>query len=356
MARRLLPKYWEKHIEQKASEIKAHQQKAGSDYITFALISDLHWGYSRKNTGKVLQALCKLCDISYCFNGGDTVSGHPYFTKQGLLSDIKDYHKEFAKVEDKMLLAMGNHDAAYSITVPEDGMCYERNLSKKQIYNHYFKYLRKYPNRVFGGDAYYFVDDEQKKARYVVLNTHDIPNDHKRKDGSAIYNSFRMFCMGNEQLNWFAKVALDVPDREWSVILCTHENKNAKPHHITTQQPLLDGVINAFKKGEKFSGEVKSPVHSYLNGKVEVDFTGKGGNFIGWLAGHEHRDDMLIDEIGVTHLVIATDSTMLGCASNVFHIGHSDSEHSIDVFTVNKKERSVYVTRVGWGQDRKFTY
>ena len=357
MAKRKVPKYWENHLQAKASEIKSNQERAGEDYITFALISDLHWGYSRKNTGKVLKRLTELCDISYCFNGGDTVSGHPYFTKQGLFQDMKEYHKEFSEVEEKMLLVMGNHDAAYATTPPLEGSStYEKNLTKKELYNHYFKYLRKYPNRVFGDDAYYFVDDEKKKARYVVLNTHDVPNDHKRKDGSAIYNSFRMFCLGGKQLEWFANVALNVPSREWSVILCTHENKNANEKHITTNQPLLDGVINAFKTGGKFKGDVKSPVHKYLDGKVDVDFTGKGGNFIGWLAGHEHRDDLKIDEYGVAHIIIATDSSMMGCPSKVYHIGNSDSEHSIDVFTVSKKERKVYVTRVGWGKNREFSF
>ena len=65
---------------------------------------------------------------------------------------------------------------------------------------------------------------------------------------------------------------------------------------------------------------------------------------------------MIIDEYGVAHVIVATDASMMGCPSNVFHIGHSDSEHSIDVFTVNKKDRTVYVTRVGWGKDRQFTF
>lgn len=350
-----IPTYWKKHLQQKIDTIRALQRKIGEDAITFAMITDIHWGNSAQRSGELLTEVMKACDIPYFFNGGDTFTGFPFCTKSHIFEDMQAYYKAFSAIEERCLMVMGNHDAAFSTRITSLDTCYDENLTKAEIYEHYFAFLRKYPHRVFGDDAYYYVDDERKQVRYIVLNTHDVPSDEKDENGLAVYNSFRLFCIRQPQLEWFAHVALDVPSPEWSVVLCSHENLTAKPKHQTHNNALLTGIIRAFQRHTSFALKTQFEDEPFCNAEISVDFTGRGGNFIGWLAGHIHRDDM-VKQDGIVAVSTCNDATRSGEGERFFHIGGTDSEHSFDVFTVDKKNRKVYITRVGYGEDREFVY
>lgn len=349
-----IPEYWKPHLEEKINKISA-LKNAAQDCLCFALITDIHWTYSAQHSGALLTKVMQTCDIPFFFNAGDTFVGLPFCSREFIFQNIKDYRKAFKKIEDRCLMVMGNHDAAYT-TKLDISACYNENISLKEVAKHYFGFLKKYPNRVFGGDTYYYVDDNEQKCRYIVLNTHDIPSDEKDENGFAKYNSFRLFCIRQAQLEWFAHTALNVPSKEWSVVLCSHENPNAQTKkHITHNNPILVGVINAFQNSTSFSMKTRFDDEPFCDAEISVDFTNRGGNFVAWLGGHEHRDILqTIDDI--VCITTCNDATGLDGQSIPFHVWGTDKEHSFDVFIIDKQQRKGDIVRIGYGNDRTFTY
>lgn len=350
-----IPAFWQEHLQTKIERIRNLQSRFGDDGVSFAMITDIHWSHNAQYSAELLERVLTACDIPYYFNGGDVACFCPYGTKEHLKSEFDGYKRAFAAIEHKCLITLGNHDGVYS-TLPEPNE-YSQNITKAEAVANGFAFLKKYENRVFGEDGtYYYADDRERKTRYIVLNTHDVPSNETDEMGRAVYNTFRMFCIRQPQLKWFAHVALSVPSRAWSVVLCSHENGTAKPHHKTRNHALILGIIDAFKRGAEFKAKTEFDDQPYLNADISVDFTGKGGNFIAWVAGHVH-EDKIVEENGVVSIATSNDS--YGSAAGYLppHVQGTITEHTFDVFTVDKRTRQVFVTRIGGvGGDRTFSY
>lgn len=350
-----IPDYWQPLLKEKIEKIRKIQAEGGVDCTSFALITDLHWSHNAQKSAVLLKKVMDECRIPYYFNAGDTVASAPFCDKEFIRLEFDEYREAFKEIEHKCLMAIGNHDGVYS-TFPEPDS-YKQNLTKNERFEYFYRWATVYADRVFGEDgSYYYADDTFHKMRYIVLNTHDIPSDEKDENGFAKYNLFGEFQIREPQLNWFAHMALDVPDSSWSVVLCSHENDSADERYHTANRALIVGIINAFKRRGKFEGKTDWPEKSWCNASVSVDYTNRGGNFIVWLAGHMHEDRMVeLDGI----VSVCTDSDSCGWASGLkpkYELG-TTKEHIFDVFTVNKKQRKVYITRIGSiGKDREFIY
>lgn len=349
-----IPDYWKPLLEEKIEKIKKLQAEGGENCTSFALIADLHWSHNAQKSPALLKKVMDDCGIPYYFNAGDTVASAPFCDPEFIRLEFEESRAAFKAIEDKCLMSIGNHDGVYStFEEPND---YKENLTKEERFAYFYQWATVYKNRVFGEDySYYYADDKKNKIRYVVLNTHDIPSDEKDENGFAKYNVFSQYQIRQTQLNWFAHVALDVPDNSWSVVLCSHENDSADEGYHTANRDLLVGVINAFKTRGKFEGKTDLPEKSWCNASISVDYTNRGGNFIVWVAGHMHEDRM-VERDGIVS--VCTDSDSCGWASMVkpLHDLGTTAEHRFDVFTINKKEKKVYITRIGFGEDREFRY
>ena len=84
-----------------------------------------------------------------------------------------------------------------------------------------------------------------------------------------------------------------------------------------------------------------------------ADFTKSGGDVIAWVGGHRH-DDIISQAQGITIVETTTDASY----ENYKKLGFRGSavEHAFDIFTVDKNSRTVYVTRIGRGEDRIFKF
>lgn len=350
-----IPAYWQEHLNNKIKQINELKAEIGKDCVCFGMITDIHWGCNAHHSGALLTRVMKECGIPYFFNGGDTFSGPAFCSKEYIFQEIAEYREAFAEIEDRCLLVMGNHDALYKVDhyPPTQG---EKNISKAELAEHYFHFLKKYPNRTFGDDAYYFTDDYDRKVRYIVLNTHAVPSDEADENGFAKYNSFRLFLIMEEQLKWFAHVALDVPSPDWSVVLCSHENAATRtPKHYTHNHPILMGIINAFQNHTAFSMKTEFEDEPFCNAEISVDYTNKGGNFIAWVSGHDHKD-VIEEHDGVVCTITMHDAVRQDGGSYPVRILGTDTEHSFDIFLVDKANRKCKIVRVGYGEDREFSY
>jgi len=211
----------------------------------------------------------------------------------------------------------------------------------------------KYPDRVISDDgSYFYVDQSYYKMRLVVLNCFDVPSDETNEDGSAKYNKMGMVGFRQEQLDWIANTALNVPSKDWTVVFCSHIN--AAGGGIAYNGDVVLGLIDAFRNGQKFEASTKYEISGY-NANVSADFTGRGGEFAVWVCGHTHYDNSVVKN---STLCTATISDWHHQSARLAFERREGTitEQAFDVFTIDPVKHKIKVTRVGAGEDREFDY
>ena len=140
--------------------------KAGKNAISFGLISDIHWSKHRiRCSAALLEKIVNECDVTYVLNAGDTVSGAGICGADLLFSQLSGYSNEFKCIEEKTLMAQGNHDPAYCEDISIG--YYNQNITKAELYEYIFKYETKYSDRIMSDDgSYFYADSNIYKTRY----------------------------------------------------------------------------------------------------------------------------------------------------------------------------------------------
>ena len=350
-----IPEYWKEHLQKKIATIHKHQSNAGKNSASFALITDMHWEQNEHHSAALLQKILFDCSIPYFLNAGDLVSGHGLCPEQELYEEISDYRENFASIESKCLIALGNHDMAYSTF--DAPLYYMENAPMQRFYEYYFRPMTMYCGRTFSEDGtYYYADDKAHKIRYIVLNSQEVISEESTEEGYAKYNRMRNYGFLQAQIDWLANVALQVPADVWFVVVCSHagritllEEKEENEYNYS----LVTNVLKAFNDHTAYTGE-KTYDNPLKNAKISVDFTGKGGNLVGWFSGHSHRDRIQkID--GVMFVETTTDASYVAFLHHP-GIRGTTNEHAFYVFTVDKATRTVYVTRICKGEDITFQF
>ena len=110
--------------------------------------------------------------------------------------------------------------------------------------------------------------------------------------------------------------------------------------------------MNAYK-------EKKSLKKSFYDGdfrlEVDADFTdNKSSDVTAVILGHHHDDFEVVDDNGIVYISTGN-ATMYNNAKHQRHDGSKD-EILFDVMTVDKRTRTIHITRVGYGEDRIVRY
>ncbi|MBQ7898115.1 MAG: metallophosphoesterase [Clostridia bacterium] len=346
-APQFIPEYFKEHLEEKIEKIRERQISAGRESSTFGFVTDLHWASNEKHSAAILEKVMDACGIPYFFTGGDIVVGSGVCPKDSLFRELSEYQESFKRIENKCLMVLGNHDQAYStFPVPR---YYVESLTTDETYEYYFRPQTEYTDRVFGPTLdYYYADDKVHKMRYIALNTHVKANEELDAEGIGKFWAFNEMGIMQEQIEWLASVALDVPSSDWTVCISTHEAS-------FVNMDVILGILDAFRRHEAYEGEAVHQDKPYYNVKIKADFKGRGGDFAVWATGHTHYDKAQYNnDILVT--ATANDSMHNSANWEFFHVKGTHTEQVIDFFTVDKKAHKVYITRVGAGEDREYDY
>lgn len=353
-----IPEYWVAHLNTKINSITSLQNQGGADATSVVFITDTHISGNNQNSGALVQKIVKECDVPYIVHGGDFVTGYGTASKQSILKDIKLDREMFGDVWPRVLRAEGNHDAAYDGDAGA-GLYYTKNLTEEECYNYMFRHNALHPQKNVGGNkSYFFQDDTVNKIRTIMLNSSDLPAGVTGNGNSiAKYNKMQRACMRPDQINWLANIALNVPDDTWSVLVCSHIEPYSQDMNVQNGN-LAAELVQAFKNKTTYTGTSKATVDTEFKLTVNANFTGKGGNVIGWLSGHMHADGLNRNRpAGINFNILET----LNDSKNVWSgqpnkVTGTATEQAFDVLTINKKLRRVNVTRIGAGTDRLFTY
>lgn len=203
---------------------------------------------------------------------------------------------------------------------------------------------------------YYYYDVPGRKMRIIVLNCIDIP--YKTTDkGGLQYKGQWKYAFSNEQLHWMAHEALDFSDKpdsgDWSVVVFSHvaigqEDVFGADHPVAGEKAMR-GVIEAYRTGAayRFAETDGDFVIS-----VEADFSKSGpGNVTGCFFGHVHFDQVIVRD-GIPLISTLNATTNRDFEEAPERILGTRGETAFDIVTIDKRLRTMHLTRFGAGCDR----
>lgn len=351
----IIPEYWMDHLEEKTEIVQQLQEAGGKDCFSFAVIADIH---ESTNLGKCSGALAKYmlerCDMKYVLGLGDMATRESVSTCQTMESSLARAEAILKPVRNCLLRTRGNHDGCWD----DDGTNYYiREFTPQKLHSLIWRKSGMVPGVVSDetGTAYY-VDDPANRVRYILLNCHYAPYE-ENEDGSSKYSSFRNARFGQAQYNWLVKNGLDVP-AGWGIILGTHvplnDSYTGSYGGTTGDCVLMRNLLAAYNGRRMFQGSFAGTM-GWDAVDISADFTCAAGEVIAVVAGHSHTDTEGIWGIPVitTRCDAAEENDL---EQKKERKAGTITEQSFDVFTVDRGARTIHITKIGAGSNRRIQY
>lgn len=326
-----------KHVDEKTKKII---ERSNYCNFQFPYLTDYHWDIYDDRTGLQLDYINKIdsfVDFNCYISGGDN-------TLEPMLSDVNTTkkqallaHKQFgAKMPiDKLIWCKGNHD---DNSLPNDINKYLFPKDIKPTINN--------KKMIWAGDDLYYgyYDDEEAKIRVVIMDSFE-------HDYSTV--TIRVpRIMTATQLDWICDNALNFMDKEnreeWHTIFVAHypplqaEDGVLDYEGALENSGAMEAVLNSFKNG--IECRIISKLHRF-------DIQG-GMNIIGWFYGHFHSDQQQVKN-GINFI---SSCAMYNAGYKETRIKGTISEMNMDIVSIDKKNKKIYMDRIGQGLSREFNY
>ena len=353
---------WYQEIRTTVDAVRQIYSSDASDIIRFLFSTDIHLnpdsnGSYTENLGKVCAEVMRACDIPFFVSGGDNCTQSSDFMPSVFQSNMEAVLNQLLPISQKnILLTVGNHDGATGWAYDQNGdkVHYRFQLNNEERSEVFFCWQRDTNvNKRFDSDGtYYYMDDPLTKTRYIVLNS--FWSQWQGNSESYVYNVQHNFFLspsfGSRQLHWFAEEALDMP-ADYGAIIITHSASAAKDFEI------FKGIVDAFSSQTTYKGKYKG-VEDWQSVNIAVNYKNANGEIIAVFQGHNHTDaDLDCFESGPCICMTTTGAYADVRDENAEdRIKGTSSEFAIDVVTIDKTARKIYLTRLGVGEDRIFEY
>lgn len=358
-----LPDYWQEYLPDKIAAINGWQSEGGKDCFSFPVLTDLHTTCNLgMRSGLLARAVMDACHIRYALCLGDVVTRGADTTAEAMAERFSTAEGILAPIRGSLLQTQGNHDGAWGAEdLDGDGDVegseyYCHNFKPQQLHNLIYRKVGLVADVHFdaSGSGYY-VDDTSNKVRYILLNSHNNPYG-ENEDGTALYNTMRVFRFGQSQYDLLAAALGSVPGEDWAVVTACHVPINDDYSQLFAgEQALLRQVLKAYKDKTAFTGSFDG-THGTDAVSITVDFTGAKGQYIAHFAGHSHADAAGVWD-GITVITTRCDAQEENDAAlSAERLAGTVTEQSFDVFTVDRSKRTIYATKIGAGEDRAIEF
>ena len=295
--------------KEKMSELEA----LNPQNFNFAVQSDTHYStLNPGNTANNIKALSHLIPLAFYANLGDYIKG--YFmgeagksdnTPELTMTSLKELTARYLDgASCPVLITFGNHDTN-ALWCKNYGKATQQ-LTKKDHYEQVISKVKAHNGQAMVNDGesnYYYVDFPADGVRMIMLNTTD-GNYEESFDSTTV--------IGERQLEWFEKVALDT---KFHIIVASH--------------------IPFYKE---FPGNDGAPKNAECVLSAVENFIKSGGNFVAYLCGHNHIQADMVDVNGR------------------LHVSFKNGGHIAEVLSIDTKKREINTVGLGKIESRSFKY
>lgn len=319
------PHYFDWNINNKVKIINTNKLSISSGF-DFIFITDTHWEQNQEHSPSIIKDVSRQTGIGMVIHGGDYLNAQQdkaVFLK--MLSEQIVLFDDSAKV---FLPVYGNH---------ESNLYEGSNIDKKFTYS-----------SVFGDtqnkQGYFFIDNTQSKYRNAFGDYYyNCPNKHLRV---IILNTSANGQVNSRHLQWLNDTIMSTPDG-FSIFVACHTIWTKDKDTLSSDANILFDLFDAVNKKGSYKSDVSDKV-------VSCDFSTKNVTVSLIICGHLHTDTSTTTTDGIP--VIATTCDAYLSEKKAENTVGTYKEQAFDVVQVDTTERKIYMTRIGYGEDRQFTY
>ena len=313
-----IPSYFETYINTKYKNILSKMSSNSRMSFSFPFITDMHLEYNSGSGSKLLKWLDRRFNFPYVVNGGDISDyNQDLFIKYMTMND---------SVLDKTLYSIGNHEF---INNNGSTSAYD-NTGYAKVYNEIVSHFNNKDVKFNDNDensVYYYYDDNVNKVRIITIDGLDWSHYEKQK-------------------TWLCKVLDEIKEREdWGIIIISHY----LPTHSTFKGSGGGKIDEVIKPIVAYANKTSYDTYNFATAKCPIMFMA---------CGHTHWDNLA--KVNNINIFSSLNDSMrvetYGDLTAATKTLGTTTECSFEVITVDKKLRKVYLTKIGAGEDREFTY
>jgi hypothetical protein len=253
------------------------------------------------------------------------------------------------------LLTVGNHDGATGQREYNGEIAYYRyQLNNEERSVVFFDWQRTTnQHKSFDSDGtYFYLDDANTKTRYILLNSFWSKWEGD-EDGFVpdIQHGFMQTpIFGPQQLEWFAAEALDMPAGYGAVII-THNASTAKDFSV------FKGIVDAYSGRTTYEGSYEGE-ELWQSTDIAVNYRYVEGEILAVFQGHNHADGQFDYFQSVPCIEITTAGAYWAVRDENAEgrVKGTSTEFAVDVVVIDRDSRTIYLTRLGVGEDKVITY
>jgi len=331
-------------IELDAKEDALYSKFDDSDFV-MGYYSDNHMygfevGVETPMTTLALSRYDKHIDFDSILCCGDSVLSGAVYQNDGSPYTAL-INANFMLDRNKLLFVEGNHDR--NIIAPV--------MPTKDFINLMYRPLKRQDGVHFGGNGrpYFYRDFTDRKIRIICLDLYDVLPDEN-------YNYHSGYKQN--QMEWLANTALNVPDSGWHVLVATHVAPYGESDGMTDNgtppynSNVLIGILESFKNGTSVTINSTATIEAIPAYSITTNFS-NAGNLIGCFVGHNHVDVDLVKN-GIHYVSI--ECGYVEYNDKDYRTPFSYSAIAFDVVVINTANKSVKFYRIGYGENREFNY
>ena len=350
------PCYIKENVSESIKKIQSYQNEQS---VTFAFMTDIHYSKTTVHDLRMKRLINAYKDIKnnigtdmlilggdYANNGNKEYNRNNYIGLKEHLSGLKYFPVN------------GNHD---------DNSMWDEYIDNEKAVNHhttqemnnlFYNHLSELgAKKDCENSLYYYYDDNDLNVRYIFLDTNDIPEIYT-ETGVPKYTKQHTFAVSQVQTDWLINSALKTPDY-MDIVIIAHippypssakelsKDGCTDPKYLEVKNLVfLNDIFEAYNKKTSVSGKYCEGVFEV---SVNADFSSYTGNIIGVFGGHQHEDIVETSDSGIPY--VYTDCAAMYKYSTP-RIDGDKSELLFDVVTIDRKNKKIYTTRIGAGNDR----
>lgn len=318
-----IPQYWMPHLTEKIAKIRRHTEEGADD--AFIFISDMHSENNPLLSPSLARYIGEQTGIVRVIIGGDLINGNR--EKEKALAALDAVLAELAPL--RPYIVRGNHDVNtdWGPITPEnffyDAIFRERVMSIAA-------------NKCEEDGFYGYADFPEAKMRYFFL------------DSGARYSE--CFDTMSDAYDWTDGHTSAY--RKQLAYLCEKARELTPDWGIAAVQHIVIGGGLAEEKN-RITDIINRPLLDTLD-EIAADPTAP--TVVAVFCGHNHRDRAIISPTGYPVISLTCDAG----GSSAWDwdadyrertVGTTD-EQAFDVVQINRKSRTIHLTRIGVGKDR----
>lgn len=343
------------YLDEKINNINRLEDSVSEKTDNFIFITDYHFSKNAEKSPAIIKHIVEKTGITKLIFGGDAGRSQLEDYKYAAARENCNVLQKLRESAPEFYAVVGNHDWNDQQDVTHEGSKQGEVFSTSGVVNFYIGENRIRAEEI-SDEGNYYIDNKSAKIRYFFL----------QETGQAKTT--------DDTIEWFANRLLSTPSGYYVVVFCHYAYTGAPNATFNPSSIIGRGNLSVIRISQ-IMGAVKSKqsvtVKRYnrydtsgtQTGSYTFDFSGTDLIPIAIISGHTHWDASLTtsqSEYGI--LTIATTTDAAGYNQNG-QTGVAEprtfgtiEEQAFDVVQIDLTSRTVYMTRIGGGSDREFTF